>query len=154
MTVSRTVAPGRETEFGRWAEQMVERARSFPGSLGAGILHPGPDGGEFQIVFRFVDGLALRLWERSPQRAALMVRAAGFVSRERIQRTVGVDNWFDFGDGGTLSILGLQQFGCLFDAIRFRNVTHESRIQQIDTWIGGKHFDLIFARLVFEPGPG
>ena len=95
VTVSRTVAPGRETEFGRWAEQMVERARSFPGSLGAGILHPGPDGGEFQIVFRFVDGLALRLWERSPQRTLLLAEADEFVTSERVHRTVGVEEWFD-----------------------------------------------------------
>lgn len=95
VTVSRAIAPGREVEFGQWAETMAERARAFPGSLGAGVLHPGPDGGDFQIVFRFVDGLALRLWERSPQRAVLLAEADQFVTSERVHRTVGVEQWFD-----------------------------------------------------------
>jgi antibiotic biosynthesis monooxygenase (ABM) superfamily enzyme len=95
VTVSRTIAPGREREFERWSDQMVERARAFPGSLGAGVLHPGPDGGDYQIVFRFVDGLALRLWERSPQRAVLLAQADQFVTGARVHRTVGVEDWFD-----------------------------------------------------------
>ena len=72
--------------------------RKVHGCLGAGVLHPGPDGGEHQIIIRFVDGLHLRQWERSPERAALMARAAGFVEKERIQRTVGIDNWFELSD--------------------------------------------------------
>jgi len=95
VTVSRSVAPGREVEFGIWSEQMVEKARAFPGSLGAGVLHPGPDGGDWQIVFRFVDGLALRLWERSPQRAALLAEADQFVTSARVHSVVGVEDWFD-----------------------------------------------------------
>jgi len=74
---------------------MVAKARAFPGSLGAGVLHPGPDGGDWQIVFRFVDGLALRLWERSPQRTALLREADEFVTSERVHRVVGVEDWFD-----------------------------------------------------------
>lgn len=95
VTVARQVAPGREAEFAVWAEQMAVRARAFPGSLGAGVLHPGPDGGDWQIVFRFVDGLALRLWERSPQRAVLLAEADEFVVSERVHRVVGVEDWFD-----------------------------------------------------------
>jgi antibiotic biosynthesis monooxygenase (ABM) superfamily enzyme len=95
ITVARTVAPGFEGQYVQWTEDVVATLRRFHGCLGAGVLHPGPDGGEHQIIFRFVDGIHLREWERSPQRAALMARAAGFVSAERIQRTVGVDNWFE-----------------------------------------------------------
>ena len=47
------------------------------------------------MVFRFVDGLALRNWERSPQRAALQAELAGVAEDMKVQRTVGVDNWFD-----------------------------------------------------------
>ena len=90
VTVARTVLPGYEAEFLRWADDVVATVRSFHGCLGAGVLHPGPDGGEYQIVFRFIDGLHLRLWERSPQRAALMQAAEPFVTGERGQRTVGV----------------------------------------------------------------
>lgn len=98
VTVARTVAPGFEAQYVQWTDDVVAALRKFHGCLGAGVLHPGPDGGEHQIIFRFVDGIHLREWERSPQRAALMARAAGFVSHERIQRTVGVDNWFELSD--------------------------------------------------------
>ncbi len=98
VTVARTVAPGFEAQYVQWTEDVVATLRKFHGCLGAGVLHPGPDGGEHQIIFRFVDGIHLREWERSPQRAALMARAAGFVSHERMQRTVGVDNWFELSD--------------------------------------------------------
>ena len=95
VTVARTVAPGSEGAYLQWTDDVVATLRRFHGCLGAGVLHPGPDGGEHQIVFRFIDGLHLREWERSPQRAVLMARAEGFVSGERIMRTVGVDNWFE-----------------------------------------------------------
>lgn len=95
ITVARTVASGREVEFGIWTEQAVTKARAFPGCLGAGVLHPGPNGGDWQIVYRFVDGLALRLWERSPQRAALLAEADEFVTSARVHRVVGVEDWFD-----------------------------------------------------------
>ena len=69
ITVARTVAPGHEDEFQRWADEVVSTVRRFPGFLGAGVYHPGPDGGDYQTVFRFVDGIHLRNWERSPLRA-------------------------------------------------------------------------------------
>lgn len=95
ITVARTVAPGLEGQYLEWTEEVVATVRKFHGCLGAGVLHPGPDGGEHQIIFRFIDGIHLREWERSPQRAVLMAKSAGFVQHERIMRTVGVDNWFE-----------------------------------------------------------
>src|SRR5262245_54407902 len=94
VTVSRSVASGREADFEQWAERMIDKAQVFPGSLGAGLLRPGPDGGDYQIVFRFADGLSLRLWERSPQRAVLLAEADQFIVNERVHRTVGVEDWF------------------------------------------------------------
>ncbi|MDO8363063.1 MAG: antibiotic biosynthesis monooxygenase [Actinomycetota bacterium] len=98
VTVARVVAPGFEAQYMQWADEVVATLRQFHGCLGAGVLQPGPDGGEHQIVFRFVDGLHLREWERSPQRAALMGRSREFVTGERVQRTVGVENWFQLPD--------------------------------------------------------
>jgi len=95
VTVSRSIAAGREVEFEQWADDMMAKARAFPGCLGAGMLRPGPVGGDYQIVFRFVDGLALRLWERSPQRTALLSEADQFITGARVHRTVGVEDWFD-----------------------------------------------------------
>ena len=95
VTVARRVTPGHEAQYLRWADQVVATLRTVHGCLGAGVLHPGPDGGEHQIVFRFVDGVHLRKWERSPEREALMAQATGLVLTERIQRTVGVEEWFE-----------------------------------------------------------
>lgn len=98
ITVARTVAPGREVEYEAWTKDVIDTLAKFHGCLGAGVLHPGPDGGDHQFVFRFVDGLHLREWERSPQRATLMDRSRDFVTSERITRTVGVENFFELPD--------------------------------------------------------
>jgi uncharacterized protein len=98
VTVSRAVSPGKEVEFENWAETITTRLSSFPGSLGAGLLRPGPDGGDYHMVFRFKDALSLRLWERSPQRAALLDEIDPIVTETRVQRTVGVEEWFDLPD--------------------------------------------------------
>ena len=95
VTVSRTPLLGREVQFEQWAERAVQVLDRFPGSLGIGVLRPGTAGGEWHMVFRFADGLALRNWERSPQRAALQAELAGVAEDMKVQRTVGVDNWFD-----------------------------------------------------------
>jgi len=95
VTVARTVAPGFEAQYLQWTEDVVATLRTVHGCLGAGVLHPGPEGGEHQIVFRFVNGVTLREWERSPQREKLMTQAQPFVLSERIQRTVGIDDWFE-----------------------------------------------------------
>ena len=95
VTVARTIKPGFEDEFEAWTKDVTATLAKFHGCLGAGVLHPGPDGGDHQFVFRFVDGIHLREWERSPQRAALMERAKRFVTSERITRTVGVENFFE-----------------------------------------------------------
>ena len=95
VTVARTIAPGKEAEFLRWADELIAAAREFPGCLGAAVLHPGADGGEYQIIVRFSDGLMLRVWERSAIRNELMERAEQFVTSTRMSRTVGVDEWFN-----------------------------------------------------------
>lgn len=95
VTVSRRVRAGHEADFDRWARTLIERANDFTGSLGAALLHPGQPGGEYHIVMRFVDGLSLRAWEKSTQRAELLAEAAPFVESSRVQRTVGVEDWFD-----------------------------------------------------------
>jgi uncharacterized protein len=95
VTVARTIAPGYEAEFLKWADELVTAAREFPGCLGAAVLHPGADGGEYQIIVRFSDGLMLRVWERSAIRNELMDRADKFVTGTRMQRTVGVEEWFN-----------------------------------------------------------
>ena len=95
VTVARSVKPGYEAQYLQWADEVIATLRTVHGCLGAGLLMPGPEGGDHQIVFRFVDGIHLREWERSPQRLALMEKSTPFVTSERITRTVGVENFFE-----------------------------------------------------------
>ena len=95
VTVARTIAPGWEGAFLKWADELIAAAREFPGCLGAAVLHPGADGGEYQIIVRFSDGLMLRVWERSAIRNELMERSEQFVTGTRMSRTVGVEEWFN-----------------------------------------------------------
>ena len=98
VTFARRIRPGTEAQYLRWCDEAVSTIRQFPGCLGAGVLHPGPDGGEYQIVFRFIDGVHLRGWEKSDDRARLTASVAPFVMSERVQRTVGVDDWFELSE--------------------------------------------------------
>ncbi len=98
VTVARSIRPGLEGAYADWADDALETLSRVDGCLGAGVLNPGPAGGDHQLVFRFVDGVSLRAWERSPERAALMERAQEFVLSERITRTVGVENFFELPD--------------------------------------------------------
>jgi antibiotic biosynthesis monooxygenase (ABM) superfamily enzyme len=94
VTVSRVVSAGREAEFEAWATSVERALVEFPGCLGVGLLRPGPAGGPYQIVFRFTDPVSLRRWERSAERQALLAALDG-VEDTRVQRTVGVDRWFE-----------------------------------------------------------
>lgn len=98
VTVARSIRPGLEGAYADWADDALETLSKVDGCLGAGVLNPGPAGGDHQLVFRFLDGVSLRAWERSPERAALMERAQEFVLSERITRTVGVENFFELPD--------------------------------------------------------
>ncbi len=94
VTVERTVVPGREVDFEVWAHDVQRVLASFPGFLGAGVLRPGDGGGQYQIVFRFNDPVSLRRWERSEERAEHLARLESLVLDTRVQRTVGVEEWF------------------------------------------------------------
>lgn len=95
VTVSRTPRPGCEAEFEAWIERSVAGVSEYPGCLGGGAMRPAEPGGEWHLVFRFVDGLALRRWERSPEREALLADIDRIGVDMKVQRTVGVDDWFD-----------------------------------------------------------
>lgn len=95
VTVARRIRPGHEAEFLAWADEVIGAVRPFPGFLGAAVFHPGETSGEYQIVVRFVDGVHLRTWERSSVRHELMARSEPFVIGARLQRTVGVEAWFE-----------------------------------------------------------
>jgi uncharacterized protein len=95
ITVARRVLPGWEAEFLAWADELLAAVRQAPGCLGAAVFSPGQAGGEYQVIVRFANGVLLRDWERSQVRNALMERSDLFVTGTRLQRTVGVDAWFE-----------------------------------------------------------
>jgi antibiotic biosynthesis monooxygenase (ABM) superfamily enzyme len=94
VTVARTVRPGQQDAFERWAADVQDVLAEFPGNLGSSLLRPGPGSDEFHLVFRFTDDEALSAWERSPQRAAALREVHRLVADERTARAVGLETFF------------------------------------------------------------
>jgi uncharacterized protein len=97
VTVARVVRPDRREAFERWAERALARAASFPGNLGATLLHPGAGSSEYHLVYRFADDESLAHWERSPERRALLGDLAEMVDEERYARVAGLESFFTRG---------------------------------------------------------
>ena len=97
MTVARVVRSDRRAAFERWAEEALARAASFPGNLGATLLHPGEGSSEYHLVYRFADDESLAHWERSPERRALLAQLAEMVDEERYARADGLESFFTRG---------------------------------------------------------
>src|SRR3954447_17541289 len=94
VTVARVVRPDRREAFERWAERALARAASFPGNLGATLLHPGTGSSEYHLVYRFADDESLAGWERSAERRALLAELGEMVDEERSTRVAGLDSFF------------------------------------------------------------
>ena len=94
VTVARVVRADRRASFERWAEEALTTAASFPGNLGATLLHPGEGSSEYHLVYRFADDESLAHWERSPERRALLGQLAEMVDEERYARVDGLESFF------------------------------------------------------------
>jgi len=94
VTIARTVKPGLSAPFVAWSDEMLAAVKSFPGCLGATMLHPGSESDEYHIVFRFVDAVHLRQWERSAERSAVLAKADELITAERVTVTAGADEFF------------------------------------------------------------
>jgi uncharacterized protein len=94
VTVARVVRPDRREAFEREAAAVLRVASSFPGNLGATLLHPGPGSSEYHLVYRFGDDASLAVWERSPQRREFLARLRDIVEDERYARVTGLDSFF------------------------------------------------------------
>lgn len=94
VTVARTVRPDQRAAFERWADDVLRLAASFPGNLGASLLHPGPDSSEYHLVYRFVDDASLGAWERSSERRSALAHVEGMVDEERYNRVAGLESFF------------------------------------------------------------
>jgi uncharacterized protein len=95
VTLSRSVVPGREAEFQRWSSQLTEVASEFPGFLGAGLLLPGPAGGDWHVVYRFDSAHHLAEWESSSERAEILAAAADMMATTARRDHSGLETWFN-----------------------------------------------------------
>lgn len=95
VTIARTIKAGTENQFLDWSDRMITAVRSANGCLGATQLRPGLDSDEYHMVFRFIDAVHLRRWERSDARDALLAEADAFVESERVTVTPGSDDFFE-----------------------------------------------------------
>jgi antibiotic biosynthesis monooxygenase (ABM) superfamily enzyme len=94
VTVARVVRPDQRAAFERWAEHALGRAATFPGNLGATMLHPGDGSSEYHLVYRFADDESLAGWERSRERRELLDELAEMVDEERYARVDGLESFF------------------------------------------------------------
>jgi antibiotic biosynthesis monooxygenase (ABM) superfamily enzyme len=94
VTVARVVRHDQREAFERWADDVLRVAASFPGNLGASLLHPGPDSSEYHLVYRFQDDESLAAWERSSERRSALVHGEQMVDVVRYARTSGLESFF------------------------------------------------------------
>ena len=94
VTVARLVAPGRESDFEAWSNELTRAAARFPGFLGAGLLRPGHVGEPWHVVFRFASADQLRAWDDSVERARLLAAGDELVHETSQHRVSGLETWF------------------------------------------------------------
>ena len=94
MTVARVVRPDQREAFERWADDVLHVAASFPGNLGASLLHPGADSSEYHLVYRFEDDDSLAAWERSSERRSALAHGEAMVDDVRYARAEGLESFF------------------------------------------------------------
>ena len=94
VTISRTPRVGKRVEFDEWCSDMQKAVQAAPGCLGATVLRPERNSNVYHMVFRFVDALHLRAWERSGIRQELRERADELVESERVTVTAGTEEFF------------------------------------------------------------
>jgi len=95
VTIARTVAPHNKAEFEKWCDDMTHAVQAADGCLGATVLWPATPTDPYHMVFRFLDVLQLREWERSDIRQALRERADRLVLSEKVTVTAGTEQFFD-----------------------------------------------------------
>jgi len=94
VTVARVVRPDQREAFERWADDVLQVAASFPGNLGASLLHPGADSSEYHLVYRFEDDESLAAWEQSSERRSALAHGEQMVDDVRYARASGLESFF------------------------------------------------------------
>lgn len=101
---SRQVRPECEAAFQEWARGALATAATFPGHLGAEVLHT-PGTGQWHTVYRFRDPASMEAWEASPQRARLVARVEPLIEHTTVQQASGVEGWFVLPGGEQRTVI-------------------------------------------------
>jgi len=95
VAITRTINPFNRVAFEQWCDDMTTAVQKAEGCLGATVLWPSKPTDPYQMVFRFVDVLHLRQWERSDERQALRERADQLIETEKVTVTAGTEEFFN-----------------------------------------------------------
>ena len=91
----RRARPGHELEYEALLREMFATMRGSPGFLGADLLPPEEDGGDYQVIVRFASEAALQQWDECDARAALHERMRAAAEDEPAYRRLsGLEAWF------------------------------------------------------------
>jgi antibiotic biosynthesis monooxygenase (ABM) superfamily enzyme len=95
VTAVHTVAYGREADFFAWVNSLLLHAETSPNFLGGGLLGPPDAGGEWHVIYRWVDEESANWWEEVATRGGWMDRAESFAYPIQVQRITGLRTWFE-----------------------------------------------------------
>jgi antibiotic biosynthesis monooxygenase (ABM) superfamily enzyme len=94
-TAVHSVAYGREEDFYAWANSLFREAEKSADFLGGGILGSPEAGGEWHVIYRWVDAESARWWEETATRAGWMDAADSFAYPIQVQEITGLRAWFE-----------------------------------------------------------
>jgi antibiotic biosynthesis monooxygenase (ABM) superfamily enzyme len=98
--VTRRPKPGKRDAFEDYIRGITQCAMKHPGHLGANILKPQHDDGEYRIIFKFDSRENLEQWERSSEREKWRQMAEQVSEPRSLQIQNGLDVWFELSDEG------------------------------------------------------
>lgn len=103
VTVVRRPRADHEAEFAAFLQGITESAARFPGHLGASVVRPERDEGDYRVVFSFDHVSNLRRWDESAERRAWYAHARELATDEpELSVLTGLETWFTLSEGGTV----------------------------------------------------
>jgi antibiotic biosynthesis monooxygenase (ABM) superfamily enzyme len=98
--VTRRPKPGMRDAFEDYIRGITQCAMKHPGHLGANILKPQHEEGEYRILFKFDSRDNLERWDKSEEREKWRQVAEEVSEPRTIQIQNGLDAWFELPDEG------------------------------------------------------
>ena len=99
VAIERTVDSDLDRYAQAWVRHGVDLASYFSGFLGAGWVRESRGSKRWHMLYRFEDPATLEAWERSPERQQWIASGASFASESRMERSTGIEGWFDAPQG-------------------------------------------------------